>query len=474
MGIVKTVLDLRVRQGAGVSYPLIWRVTETKARIASQDINYTGAVRMVGAGQTYATLTAAAAAANDLDILQLVDGTLQLSAESGGYWLINNNAKRLLVRGNTSNKGAVVINHSTATYGIRMRDCNSLTFENITFTSDQNYNNGIITMEAYSLNNYFKAKNCVFTNTNAGTSARIFNRASTIAGTNSVHIEFDNCTFNVVGTNSPVTYTSAGINEKIIYKSCTFNTKSFAINYSSLNHGTIAVYDSNFVIESTSAAAIQVGENTNSPTHTDFIVDIRNNTFSYINNTFDHGLLAGRGTNKIYCVNNTFTSPAVDNGNNMAIVIKTIAAVAGNAYFAGNYATSARPVYIKGGKNCILKYNTAVSNVATWESLSVLNPASDLLSTGNIVTQNNFIGGDKSIKCYPSSGFDSAATSLKTCTLDYNNYYSSSNWLVDDVTNYAFAQKGNFWINSNDANSKLLTRSTLGAEKTITDDTIIN
>lgn len=456
--------------------PYAQKIVEQKARVASQNIAYTGTVRMVGVGQTYTTLTAAYAAAANGDILQLIDGTYDLAAESGGYWLINTNTKGVLVRGNASNNGAVILAQTSATYGIRMRDANSMTFENITFTSAQNYSNGIINHEVYANNNYFKAKNCVFTNTNTGTSARIFNRAATIGSTTAIHIEFERCTFNHSGTSSsPVAITTTGVNEVLLFNKCTFNSSSITINYSSNNKGTLAVYDCSFM-QNANVSGMLLGENTDVPVYTTARYDIRNNIFNAYSGFADHAILAGRGTDFIYCVNNTFHAPANDNGNNMALVIKSIASVVGNAYFAGNYMSSARPIYLKGAKNCIIKYNTMISNVPTWECLSVTNPASDLLCTGNIIIQNNFIGGDKAIKCYPSSGYDSAATSLKTCTLDNNRYYTSTdNWFVDDATNYTFANKYSIWTNYNDNYSSLVTSTTIIFDtKLIVDNTTVN
>jgi len=455
--------------------PYATKIVEQKARVASQNLTYTGTVRMVGVGQTYTTLTDAYAAAANGDILQLIDGTYNLASESGGYWLVNTNTKGVLVRGNVANNGAVIISQTTATaYGIRLRDCNSMTFENITFTSNQNAT--LIQSEAYTSNNYNKFKNCIFTLSNTGVSPKAYSRTSTIAGTNTIHIEFDNCIINTSGSTPSIAYGESGVNEQILIKSCTFNCKNFALLYYSNNHGKIAVYDSNFTIDFSGASAIQFGENTAAPTFTDFTVDVRNNNFSYINNTFDHAILAGRGTNKIYCVNNTFHAPAIDDGNNMAIVIKTIASAVGNAYFAGNYMSSARPIYLKGAKNCIIKYNTFVSNVPTWECLSVINPASDLLSTGNVITQNNFIGGNKAIMCYPASGFDSAATSLKTGTIDYNNYYSSTTtWAVDNITSYTFANRYTFWTSYNDTYSMMSDSPVIILDiKPVIDNTTVN
>jgi len=399
---------------------------------------------------------------------------MALENEPSGYLNINRAGIGVKIKGNAANR-ATKITNSTGS-AIQLYDAGNITFENLTF--DVNTASQVLTWQSAGSCRYVKFKDCTITSPNTGASCRFLYRNSVTDGTDVHRLEFENCDIYTAGLINPIYYINAGINETFLVTNCRFHTSgNSAIAYLSSNKGKIGIYDNDFVMNISTASAILVGENTNVPTNTSMVVDIRNNTFSYINGTFDHAILAGRGTDKIYCVNNTFHAPVIDDGNNMAIVIKSIASVVGNAYFAGNYMSSARPIYLKGAANCIVKYNTFVSNVSTWECLSVINPASDLLSTGNIITHNNFIGGDKTIKCYPSSGFDSAATSLKTCTLDNNRYFSSTdNWFVDDNTNYSFANKYTLWTNNyNDTYSKVVISPVIIINETpIVDNSTVN
>jgi len=454
--------------------PYATKIVEQKARVSSQNLTYTGTVRMVGVGQTYTTLTDAYTAAANGDILQLIDGTYNIADESGGYWLVNTNTKGVIVKGNVANNAAVIISQTTATaYGIRLRDCTNMTFENITFTSDQNAS--LIQSEAYASNNYNKFKNCIFTCSSTSSSARAYNRTSAIAGTNVVHLEFDNCVFNQASTSPAVTYESAGVNEEILYKSCTINATGGGVGivYSSLNQGKIAVYDTQINTNSPTYA-LRVGDDGFPASYSNFKVDIRNTHIESSVST--HGMLIGIGTDFVYCVNNTINQPVIDSADNLGLVIKTISTAVGNSYFAGNTVNACRPFYVKGGKNCILKYNTFVCTITTSQGLSVINAVATALSTGNVVTQNNIIGGNKAIYAYPSSGFDSAATSMLTWTMDYNRYYTSTaNWMVDNATNYTFANKHTFWTNYNDTYSTLITSTTIIFDnKPIVDNTTVN
>jgi len=430
----------RVQQGSNsIPLPSIWRVTETKARVASQNINYTGAVRMVGVGQTYTTLTAAAAAAADLDILQIASGnTINLASESGGYWLVNSNTKRLLVRGDANDNTAVVINHSTATYGIRMRDCNSVTFENITFTSNQNAGNGIIAMEVYANNNFLKCKNCVFTSTNIGSSSYFLKRASTITSTTAVYIEFDHCVINNSGSSAPINYSALGLNEILLINDCVINSSGRGVNFSSGNHGKIAIYDSDIVMNSTSNG-VQFGEDTAAPTYTDFVVDFRNNNVSYVGSNYGHAVLFGRGTNSVYCVNNTITTPSIDNVSSYSFVIKTIGASIGNGVYS-NYpnANAAVGIYLDANTSTMTVDSNSVANCCLQSIL--LNNA----NSGTTIRDNTLINGVGIPLYFANTGnsytvrknilYSSSASFPVFCVFNINSTTSDSNYLLRPIS----------------------------------------
>lgn len=454
--------------------PYATKIVEQKARIASQNITYAGTVRNVTTGAA-ALITAYNASTNG-DVIQCANGTYELSSETGGYLLLNTAGKGVVFKGNANDNTAVVFNHSTATYGVRMRDCGSITFENITFTSNQNYANGIVQMESGYSTNYVKFKNCRLINTNTGASARIFNRLSLTGNTDATWIEFENCTITNYGAANPISYSTSGANETILIKGCVVTAYgSRCFGFDSTHKGKCVLYD-NTLIQNSSNNGIELGENTAVPTNSTYVADIRNNTITLTGSNYGDGIIAGRGTTKIYCVNNTITAPAVV--VSYGLIVKSIGGTLGDAYYAGNRITAAYPIYVKGGKNSILKYNTSINNLTGYAGLGVINPAADLLSSTNVIQFNNFIGIDAAIKTSPSSSWEQPATTMQGWTFGFNNYYSTSGvWLKDDVTDYTFANKKNFWGSSyNDTYSRLLPSSYINYdnETFVFDNTTVN
>lgn len=455
--------------------PYTFRVVETKARQVNQNITYGGTVRNVGAGQTYTTLTSAFAAAGNGDIFQLFAGTYEINAETGGYWLINRPGIGVKIRGNASDPSAVIIRRSAAnSYGIRVRDAGQLTFENITFES-QNYSGSLITQDSAYTSRFIKFKNCIFNQTSATASA-CFSRVSSTADTNSVYIEFETCTLNSNATNDAIYYLNSGINEKLLITGCTFNcSATYSFRFDATHKGSIAVYDSAFT-QSVSNYIMQFGSDESVPANSTFLIDCRNNSLAYSDSFAHHAILLGRGTNKVYCVNNTIDIPSVNNSLAVGIVIKTIAPIVGDSYIAGNKITAPRPIYVKGGQKNYIRYNTAISNQADWESFGVNNPAADRLSTLNQVHKNNFIGQRSAIINYRTVTVEDSDVTMQGWQMDNNNYYSQAGvWAIKaDNTQHQFATKETFWTNSNDASSKLLNSPSLGPEKLITDTIVIN
>jgi hypothetical protein len=442
---------------AVITTPYTGGVVETKTRTANQAGTFAGTVRNVPG--SYATISAAYTAAANGDIIQLADGTYNLSAESGGYFMPNTTAKGVLVRGNASNRSAVILNHTGSSYGIRLRDCAAMMFQDLTITSNGTFI-PFLQEQAYA-SRWVKVKNCALIYT--GSSAvGLFQRTSLTSDTNVIWIEFDGCSFTSSGTITPIQYGASGINETILVTNCTFTVTgltgtNFVFDFKSDHKGLCAVYDCTMT-NSTDAYMCQFGTDEAVPTNTTFKVDFRNNTLLYTGAHFGHGILLGRGTNKVYCVNNTVTIPSTSNSLAIGMVIKTAATAVNDCYIAGNYIVAPRPYLIKGGQNNILKFNTGVTNYpTTYFGLEVSNPEASRLSSGNVIRFNNFYGGLAAIGTYDSSGYEDPETSMKGWTMNNNRYFATagvSNWANVSSVNKAFSLARSIFDNNNDCYSK--------------------
>jgi hypothetical protein len=451
-----------------------YRIVEGKARIANSTIAYAGTVRNVGAGQTYATLTDAYAAASNGDVLQLIDGTYDLDTESGGYWLVNTATKGVLVRGNAANNAAVVIRHKANAYGIRLRNCAEITFQNLTLTSDQN--SGIVQQDNGYNSIYCRYINCILTNTNAGSSASIFSRVSSTTDIRNIWVEIRDSVINYSGSTSPVILANTGINEQLLITNTIINSAAISLLYGTSNKGNIALYDSN-LLTSSNTYVCQFGIDGSAPTNTLGNIDLRNNSLAYTDSYFGHAILFGRGTDKVYCVNNVINIPSINNSLAIGFAVKTRSSSLGDSYFAGNYINAPRPFYIKGASNCIAKYNNCLSNQASWYGFDVVNPAADLLSSTNTVLKNNFAGNLSAIACGSSSGFEQPEVTMEGWNINQNKYFSTSgNWFrKSDNTDHLFFARATIYGNDNDNLSKMLsTYKTKSGITLIADDVVLN
>lgn len=445
--------------------PYTGGIIETKARLANQERATTGVTRAVPG--TYATLTAAYTAANDGDIILVAAGTYLTSAESGGYWLVNTNTKGVIVRGATGNPNDVIIRHtSAATYGIRLRDCLGMQFENLTF-EDQGTFAPFIMEQAYACN-WVKFKNCKFKQTSGG-AAGIFGRTSLTSDTDVIWIEFDQCTIESNGTIAPIQYTASGVNETLLITNTTIITTGLTgvactHQYDSGHKGVFAMYDCTLT-SSNNNIILRVGDDEAVPTNTTFKVDVRNNIFSYTGSFANHGVLLGRGSNKVYFVNNTITIPSSSNSLAIGIVLKTTATAVNDAYIAGNYSVAPRPYYFKGGQNLITKYNTFITNYpTTYFGLEVANPDAGRISTGNVVRFNNIFGGLAAIGTYDSASWEDPETTIKGWDINYNRYYSTlgvSNYMNISSVNKAFSTAKVIFNNYNDKYSQFISTNSV-------------
>lgn len=440
-------------------HPSKAKVIEDSARTANASYSYTGTVRTVGSGKTYATLTAAYTAAASGDIIE-VYGTIDLTAESGGYWLINT-AKSVLVRGSTSNAAdTVLVKNSGTSFAIRVRVNTAIVFKDLTIQTNQNL--PLIYNDADEANRNMICDNVRFIQNGTGTSAKWL-EPSGVNTSQTRYFEFKNCYFErLSGTAIALNISLPSPNNTFLFTGCTFNNYSTALcRFSTTFSGTVIMYDNTF-IQNFSDVCVQFGTDTSIPTSTIALVDFRGNVIKFPIGYCQHGLLLGRGTDDVKCYNNEVYMYSCNDAAAIGFVLKTTSTNVGDSLIKGNFAFAPRPFYIKGGSKMTLTNNLAVGNYADgniWEALGFTNHkngADEVLSRDNVITDNTFISKDHAIHVYNTGAAETDVVSFKTCTVDRNKYGVVADKFLYDVastTDYTFGNRTVFWANQNDLNS---------------------
>jgi hypothetical protein len=461
--------------------PTVQRVTETIPRVSGKPL-YTGTVRYVSSTGNNAntglnpllpklTISSAYTASADGDIIQLLSN-IDLANESGGYWLANTTNKGVLVRGTVGNSSAITISHTgAASFIIRMRDTNKLQFQSLTFSHNKAQELIYCECDSPSANvtKWIIFKECIF-NFQNNSSNGIFRPVGLnfiTPGTGDIFLQIDSCTLSstkgagwkwITTDNLPTSAT-------ILLQNNTFTSNGFA-TYSSgdLTRCKSCLYD-NTITQNYGGTVLAFSSDTSAPTNLGQIVDLRGNNIT-VGSGFDpHGILFGRGTDSVYCVNNNVTIPTTSSALAIGFVIKTKSTTIGNSYFGGNYSISPRPFYIKGGSRITASFNSCVSNFSNFAGFEVDNPIEIDSPTGinsilNIITDNNFIGNTYGVDLRPTTATQKPATSMQGWTMDRNNYYGTDSVFLYDnnvLTAYYLSNRTAFWgASSNDANSRTL------------------
>lgn len=440
-------------------------VAEDRERRANVAWTYTGTVRMVGVGQTYSTISAAITAAVSGDIIQLIDGTYNMASESGGYLLINSTTKRLLIRGNAANNAAVILQQtSAASYCVRLRSANQVTFQNVTITSNQVNSAVLMNMGTPSEPVTCLFDNCILENTNAA-AVNTVTIGDTLSNNN--YFEFKNCTIysNNHASSHPLAVLpvitdalAATYTNPLLITGCdVYGWISFgdsAINFTA--------YDSAFIQRQLNSPYIlSFGQDTSVPVNVGAVIDIRSCSVKDENAFSGHAILFGRGTKQIYCVNNyVFVGPTND-FLALGIVIKSTPTTLGNVVIDGNYIEAPRPLYVKGAVKCYIRYNQAVSNWSDLTSgygfeLNNPNDSGTVASTGNVITNNNLMGNIGAMWFSTASGATNAGDSAKLCFFNKNIYTvpDGTVYIQNDATVVNWINRGNFW--TQDTNSRFI------------------
>jgi len=478
-------IGVGLKFGSGYFTPFRTRVTETQPRVSSKTL-YTGTVRYVdpsnstgaannaNAGTNPAlpklTVTSAYSASSDGDIIQLLSNW-NIGSEAGGYWLANTANKGVLVRGTIGNPAAITATISgTPTYIIRMRDTNKLQFQSITFSHNTTKELMYIECDSPTTNvtKWAIFKDCVFDFQNASVSNPSLIRpiAITTSGTGDIFFEMNGCTFTTTKGTGYTWFGTSGLPTTATYliTGCTFNSTGFAtFSSGDTNKAKYCLYD-NTINQSAGGTVLSFSSDTSAPTNLGQIVDLRGNTITVAETYDPHGILLGRGTDSVYCVNNNVTIPTNSSSLAIGFVIKTRSTNVGDSYIAGNYCVAPRPYYIKGGSKVTLTYNSGIANYSTRAGLDVDNPVeadapTGILSTLNVINNNNFIGYYSGIICRTTTASQNVKTSMQTWTIDNNCYYGTDNLYIRDEqtnTDYLLINRTDFWSGSQDANSQMV------------------
>lgn len=417
-------------------------------------------------GTAKKTITAAYNLAANGDNIQLADGTYNLSNEASSYLLLNTHNKGVCIKGNASDKSAVILSQATGTYALRFRDCGSIKVKDLTISVQSTVLPASADANASYGNANVLFNNVVFTHTGTGA---IYSRAGVaLTDTLPYYTEFVNCTFNLQNytANNSIVIGNHPATSSFLFKGCTFNSKNqYGINCGVSTYAKLYIYD-NTVNMSGNYVGIQVGTDTATPTIDFSLMDIRNNSINYSENYNSHGLLIGRGIKNCYCFNNKITIPENTSALAIGIVVKSTPAAIGNVKIYGNYVVSPRPFYIKGASKNDVRYNTFICNTSIYAPFSFINyldGSTNVLSSLNNVSNNNFIGLLRAINIDTTSGTSESETvTIKTNTLSDNKYYLTTNYIeIQGGSNYTWENRANFWSPANDLNSVKLNENNL-------------
>ena len=484
-------LGLGVNKSGIVYYiPTRQTVAETIPRVEGKPL-YTGTVRYVDPSNSTGaasnantgldpalpklTVTSAYTASSDGGIIQLLSNW-NIANEAGGYWLANTTNKGVLVRGTVGNPAAITATYTgVSAFIIRMRDTNKLQFQSITFS--HNYTKELFYVEcdspAANATKWLLLKDCVFTFSNATVAIPSIIRpvGVTTAGTGDIFFEVDGCNLTSTKGAGYQWFGTANLPTTATYliNNCAFNSTGFAtFSSGDTNKAKYCLYG-NVVNQSFGGTVLAFSSDTSAPTNLGQIVDLRSNSI-VVADTFDpHGILFGRGTDSVYCVNNNVTIPTTSSSLAIGFVIKTRSTNVGDSYFGGNYINAPRPFYIKGGSKVTATYNSCVANYSTRSGFDVDNPVESdaptgILSTLNVIQYNNFIGYYSGILCLSTAASQSVKDSMQTWTCDYNFYYGADNLYIRDAqtnTDYLLINRATFWSGSQDINSTMLFSRTI-------------
>jgi hypothetical protein len=442
-------------------------VSEDRPRKENYDYDslFTGSIISV---TNVSELESAINTANSNDIIELADGTYDVSNFASGYMLLNNQ-KNLQFRSVSNDFNLCqLINTVASGFGVvRLRNSGITVFKNISIIAS-------VELRHVFMNYEFSNRTVIFDgvyleNTFNNVNTSLFELTDSVAGITDKYVEFKDCIFYNQFSTYDILVQNQGINNEYLFDNCKCHTNNVPFYYRNTALGKVYVYDCDFKSLANSGYIMGFGEDTNLPIYSNNSIDIRSNTANRADGTAGHGILLGRGLNDVYCVNNIIQGTNVEDSLNIGLVVKSTGLSLSDCIIKGNYINSYRPLYIKGGRYNDIQYNTA-SALGNLESLGFVNVLDEgqgeELSNDNRITNNNLIGGDYGINLREINASEDIVTTAKTCDIDNNKYYFTINYLRDgkNTLDIIFADKAVFWGNGNDDNSEVVSISQLPVE----------
>lgn len=445
----------------------------TIARKQPETLSYNGTTYYVdsskaddtGNGLTPATakktIMAAYNIASNGCIIQLSDGTYDLSSESGGYCLFNTTNKGVLIQGNSANKELVILSQTSGSYAIRFRNCGAMMLKDLTISTSGNSVAIYSDYDAAYSNTNQLFNNCIFNH--SGTGRFYQHQGMSLTDTKVYNLNFIDSILNITTSNDTLLLTNAGNNFNILFSNCTINRNNNIALKNEAGKANLYIYSCRFVM-SGNYIAIQQGKDTLTPAFEYGIIDVRQCTVNYDSGLYQHGILFGRGISYGYCINNYVYMDSVNNSLALGIVIKSRAENLGNVLFYGNYIVSPRPCYIKGGSKNDIRFNTfinSISNYGGFEFTNYLDGSTSVLSNQNNFEANTVVATGNAIQLYNDPTSEQSEVTIQNNTLKENRYFFVTNYLQVGITTYSWENRQTFWNPDNDIDSLRLTDSNL-------------
>jgi len=438
-------------------------VVEDRDRRQQADWTFDGTIRTVGPNGTYSTITAAVTAAASGDILQLEDGIFDLDNESAGYLFFNAVSKNLLIRGNASDRSAVVLTQSnmSALFLIRITGGNyQFRFQDLTITSARS--GPCIRTQTPTAAMGLSFVNCVIDNT----SATISNETCVLqVSAHANYYEFIDCEVHSNDADEsapilmdPVTNVQQAAGDHVLFL-------SNSILHGKLNCGDtsaeVTMYDTRIIEQFVDAPLLfSFSTDGGNPSNTTGKVDVRSCTIKYENGFSGHAVLLGVGAKDVYFVNNTIEIPSVANSAAIGMVMKCVAENLNDIMIGGNNVTAPRPWYIKGGRKMRIIKNQGTCNWpgATYGyCFEIQNPNNGVTlyeSIENVVTNNRFTGTRAAFRFTSEAGAQLGSDSAKLNTFNNNIYIVGEDSYIEsdgDPAEITWEDRASFW--SQDVNS---------------------
>lgn len=415
------------------------------ARLEPTFPTYSGDTLTVGSAGTYSLIGDALNAASDGDIIEILND-FNLDTESAGYLYIDQ-AKSLKIKGTNP---SIKLSSTNGVYCTRINRIIEITFEDLIIESTSQE---IIDFQSGdNNNNSVYINNCEFITTN-----ELFQYTAGSTYKTDVYMKDSKVTLNRTTGYGFVTL-DCQVPQLIYFSNCEFDVTApgFLFYQNDINYATKSYFYGCKINLTGESPIFRINKDTSVPTVYGSECDLRDSEISYLDGYSGTCLLFGRGSTNIKFINNTVNVPNNGTALGAGIALKSIG---GTSIIKGNNITAARCIYIKGGSDIDIEYNSLINNgtdLGTSTALQILNASEDVdLNCSNITFKYNNVLGNNFAIYANSLTSESINTTKSTWTFDNNIYYNRQNnfnYFVNfGVETYLWNDRTSFW--TDDANS---------------------